>query len=82
MTESFEIHVTIGKEEKKFDAEFRKQGYGYKIAVWIDGYEVMYEPDEERAFRAISLNQSLVENKKFIEWVRATGEKLSELFER
>lgn len=82
MTEGFEIDVKIKNEEKKFDAEFRKLGYSYKIAVWIDGHEVIYEPDEERNFRAITVNQTMIENKKFLEWVRATAERLTELFEK
>jgi len=82
MTEEFQIDVSIDNETKVFDAEFRKLGYGYKIAVWINDNEIIYEPDEERSFRAITVNQSLAENRKFMELVKLVGERLNELFER
>ena len=80
MTEEFEIDVTDNNEVKIFDAEFRKQGYSYKIAVWIDGNEVIYEPDEERNFRAITVDHALAENRKFVELVQIIGERLNEIF--
>ncbi len=81
MTEDFEIDVLIDNAVKKFDAEFRQQGYSYKIAVWVDGDEVIFEPDEERKFRAVSINHALVQNKKFVELVRMIGERLNEIFD-
>jgi hypothetical protein len=80
MTENFEIEAEVNKETKRFLAEFRQLGYSYKIAVWIDDHEIIYEPDEERKFRAISLDAGLMNDRKFVEWVRVIGEKLSELF--
>ena len=82
MTEEFQFDVTIDNGIKVFDAEFRKLGYGYKIAVWINDNEIIYEPDEERSFRAVSINQSFAENRKFMELVKLVGERLNELFER
>ena len=82
MTEEFQIDVRFENDVRLFNAEFRRQGYGYKIAVWVDDNEIIYEPDEERSFRAISLNPAFMENRKTLQLVTLIGERLNELFER
>ncbi len=37
-----------------FNAQFARTGYLHKITVMIDDVEVIFEPDEERNYRAIS----------------------------
>ena len=53
MAEPFTLEVTYKGQERIFEAELRTFGYTYKIAMQIDGVEVIFEPDEERNFRAI-----------------------------
>jgi len=82
MIEEFQIDVTIDGDIKIYGTEFRKLGYGYKIAVWIEDNEIIYEPDEERSFRAVAVDPSFMNNKKFLEQVKLIGQRLNELFER
>ena len=53
MTETFLLTVTHNNLEKTFDAELRLFGYSYKISVMVDGTEIIFEPDEERNYRAV-----------------------------
>jgi hypothetical protein len=53
MAESFTITVSWKNQDRQFEAELRMLGYTYKIAVMVDGTEVIFEPDEERNFRAM-----------------------------
>ena len=53
MPESFTITVSWKNQDRSFEAELRMFGYTYKIAVMVDGTEVIFEPDEERNFRAM-----------------------------
>lgn len=53
MAESFTLNVPYKQGEKQVAAELRVFGYTHKIAVVIDGTEILFEPDEERNYRAI-----------------------------
>jgi hypothetical protein len=53
MADSFIITVSWKNQEQQFQAELRMYGYTYKIAVMVDDTEVIFEPDEERNFRAM-----------------------------
>ena len=53
MAESFTVTVAWKNQDHSFEAELRMFGYTYKIAVMVDGVEVIFEPDEERNFRAM-----------------------------
>jgi hypothetical protein len=53
MAESFTVTVSWKNQDRSFEAELRMLGYTYKIAVIVDGIEVIFEPDEERNFRAM-----------------------------
>lgn len=51
--EKFEIEIEHGAKVHVFPAELKTMGYTYKIAVVVFGSEVVFEPDEERNFRAV-----------------------------
>jgi hypothetical protein len=53
MAEFFTLTVTYKGEERQFDSELRVMGYTHKIAVNINGTELLFEPDEERNYRAV-----------------------------
>jgi hypothetical protein len=57
MNELFTITVSYLGEEHSFEARLITVGYGHKFFVMINGIEVIYEPDEERNYRAI-LNEA------------------------
>ena len=50
--EHFDICVEYESREECFECVFSTYGYSYRITVKIDETEVIYEPDEERRFRA------------------------------
>jgi hypothetical protein len=53
MTEKFILSVPYKNQDRHFDAELRLFGYTHKIAIVIDGVEILFEPDEERNYRAV-----------------------------
>jgi hypothetical protein len=56
-----------------FLSRLLKQGYSYTIHVEVDGQEIIFEPDEERNFRAISENNNSTVS---IDIIRSIGEAL------
>ena len=53
MAESFTLVVSYEGKEYHFDGELRIYGYIHKIAINIEGEEMLFEPDEERNYRAV-----------------------------
>ena len=53
MDEPFEIIVSYRGEELAFTAVLLKYGYTHKIQVFVNDQEILFEPDEERNYRAI-----------------------------
>lgn len=51
--DTFEIPVLYKGEELCFTSKLIVQGYTHKIHVEVNGQPVMFEPDEERKYRAI-----------------------------
>lgn len=65
MSEAFTLTILHKGEQKILDAELRVMGYTHKIAVNINDLEVMFEPDEERNYRAVVSDADI--NKKHID---------------
>lgn len=63
MDDSFELPVTYNNHELLFPAQYLKLGYSYKIRVEIYGQAVLFEPDEERNWRALIDMEDLNKNK-------------------
>lgn len=53
MMDLFELPVEYNGKEFLFPAELLPMGFTHKIKVTIDGTEILFEPDEERNYRAM-----------------------------
>ena len=53
MEDTFDIPVTYKGKELLFTSRILILGYIHKISVDVNGTEVLYEPDEERNYRAL-----------------------------
>ena len=78
MEDSLEIEVTYKGIEYSFPAQVVAAGFVHKIIVVINGIEVIYEPDEERNYRAI-VNDPGMTNIRDIDkaLIMAVGEKIA-----
>ena len=61
MAESFILVVNYKGKEYQLDSELRVFGYTHKIAVNLEGGEILFEPDEERNYRAVIPEGSKIE---------------------
>jgi hypothetical protein len=75
--DEFQLAVRYDGREISFPAKLLLMGYTHKIEVDIDGVKVIFEPDEERNYRAL-VNQSAV-NTVNIGLLQAIAHKLNEL---
>jgi hypothetical protein len=64
MQEQFELPVILNSEELHFPARLLNYGYSYKLEVDIEGSTVLFEPDEERNWRALIAPEEINANKK------------------
>ena len=53
MGEIFELEIEHNGKLQIFEGELRTLGYTHKIYIDVNGVAVIFEPDEERNFRAI-----------------------------
>jgi hypothetical protein len=53
MDEPFELPVTYKGEERSFPAQLLQLGYTHKFQVEVNDVTVLFEPDEERNYRAM-----------------------------
>ena len=53
MAESFTLVVNYKGKEYQLESELRVFGYTHKIAINLKGEEILFEPDEERHYRAV-----------------------------
>jgi len=80
MPESFLLSVQYKNEEKQFESELRVFGYTHKIAVNVNGIEIIFEPDEERNYRAVLTEPEINKKKIDIELLRLITEELESSF--
>ena len=64
MEEGFELPVVFNKAALNFPARLLSYGYSYKLEVEIAGSKILFEPDEERNWRALIAYEELNKNKK------------------
>ena len=62
--DEFELPVSFNKKEFNFPARLLNYGYSYKLEVDIDGDKILFEPDEERNWRALVAYEDIDNNKK------------------
>jgi len=53
MAEAFTLVVDYKGKEYQFESELRVFGYTHKIAINLEGAEILFEPDEEGNYRAV-----------------------------
>jgi hypothetical protein len=53
MLDLFELPVEYNGNEFLFPAELLPMGFTHKIKVTVEGTEILFEPDEERNYRAM-----------------------------
>ncbi|MES2005894.1 MAG: hypothetical protein V4450_15355 [Bacteroidota bacterium] len=53
MAETFDLPVWYNGEELFFPAELQTLGYTHKIRVTIEGVNFVFEPDDEKNYRAL-----------------------------
>jgi hypothetical protein len=53
MNEPFEIIVPYKGENLSFNARLIRYGYTHRIIVSVSGTDVVFEPDEEKNYRAL-----------------------------
>ena len=70
MADTFILTIYYNGEEQEFKAELRLMGYTHKIAVNIEDTEVLFEPDEERNYRALISEADMHKKKIDTELVR------------
>ena len=80
MDESFTITVYSNEQEYCFDARLVTVGYTHKFIVMINGLQVIFEPDEERHYKAIlnQSGQSIVKDSD-LELIKAVAEKIESI---
>ena len=78
MDEPFSITIFYEDREYSFEAKLVTMGYTHKFYVMVNGMEVIYEPDEERNYRAIINETDRASIKKSdIELIKAIGVKIT-----
>ena len=80
MDEGFELPVSFNKKELNFPVRLLNYGYSYKLEVDIDGDKILFEPDEERNWRALVAYEEINTNKKInIELLKAIALSIEEI---
>jgi hypothetical protein len=64
MDESFEIPVHYKGQELHFTSRLLISGYSHKFEVDVYGSRVIFEPDEERNYRAIAEAEAAKKDQK------------------
>ncbi|SEI37529.1 hypothetical protein SAMN04487995_0144 [Dyadobacter koreensis] len=62
MDNTFELDVDFNGETFEFPGQLIISGYVHKIELDINGAKVLFEPDEERKYRALLSMQDLTDN--------------------
>jgi hypothetical protein len=65
MDEQFELPVQYKGQKLMLKASLLVTGYTYKFMVEVDGEEVIFEPDEEKNYRAVIPNDNIATRKNF-----------------
>lgn len=64
MEDDFILPVVFESQELSFPARLLNYGYSSKLEVDVNGTNVLFEPDEERNWRALISFQDVQANKK------------------
>ncbi len=64
MDDGFSLPVMFENKELHFPAKLLNYGYSSKLEVDVNGTSVLFEPDEERNWRALVSFEDVQANKK------------------
>jgi hypothetical protein len=64
MMDIFELPVDYNGKELVFPAELLPMGFTHKIKVTVEGVDILFEPDEERNYRAMAIDTERVNMEK------------------
>lgn len=53
MEEQFELQLQYKGQERRFKASLVVTGYSHQFIVDVSGQNIIFEPDEERNYRAV-----------------------------
>lgn len=80
MEDSFIIPLSFRGEELELEAKLHLLGYLHKIEVQVNGIAVLFEPDEERKYRALVSMEQLEKSRNLNSaLLQAIAEKLDSL---
>ena len=81
MNEPFDIIVHYMGTDLFFNARLIAYGYSYRILVSVDNREVIFEPDEERKYRALldPIDRTIREKELDIHLLRSIAETLENI---
>jgi len=82
MDGSFTLVVNYKGKEYQVEGELRTFGYTHKIAINFEGREILFEPDEERNYRAVMPGYDGSKAEKDIGLVQAIAKELAAAFDR
>ena len=81
MDETFTLVINYKGKEYQVEGELRIFGYTHKIAINFEGREILFEPDEERNYRAVMPRYDGSMAEIDIELVQAISKELAAAFE-
>jgi hypothetical protein len=64
MMDLFELPVDYNGKKLLLPAELLPMGFTHKIKVTVEGVDVLFEPDEERNYRAMAIDTERVNMEK------------------
>ena len=70
------ITIAFRGDEQEYKARFERWGYTHRISVLIDETTVIFEPDEEGGYRALTIDNGAGVS---LELLKAVAEKLAKL---
>ena len=79
MTEPFEITVFYKDENISLHARWEPYGYTHRFIVSISGRDVVFEPDEERNYRALVDAGYITGKEPHIALLKAIAETIEEI---
>jgi hypothetical protein len=78
MNEPFLIPVNFQGKEQEYKARFERWGYTHRISVLIGETTIVFEPDEEGGYRALSTDNASTVSPELLQALAQTLAKLIE----
>ena len=79
MDDTFELDVEFNGEQYEFEGKLIVTGYGHKIELNVLDTKVLFEPDEERSYRALLSMKDLQETRLNVDLLKTIAQRLDSL---